>query len=48
MKAIRKAQRITADEIATKAATRVARTLNASRVAGMEISSEELSQAMVV
>jgi hypothetical protein len=44
MKAIRKAQQITVDEIAIVAATGVARALAARQVAGVELSSEELSQ----
>ena len=43
MKAIRKAQQITGGEIATVAATGVARALDARQAAGMELSSEELS-----
>ena len=43
MKAIRKAQQITVDEIAIVAATGVARALAARQVAGVELSSEELS-----
>ena len=44
MKAIRKAQQITVDEIATIAATGVARALEARQAAGVELSSEELAQ----
>jgi hypothetical protein len=44
MKAIRKAQQITVDELATIAATGVARALDARQAAGIELSSEELSQ----
>jgi hypothetical protein len=44
MKAIKKAQQITADEIAPVAATGVARALEARQAAGIELSSEELSQ----
>jgi lactobin A/cerein 7B family class IIb bacteriocin len=44
MKAIRKAQQITVDEIATIAATGVTRALDARQAAGVELSSEELAQ----
>jgi hypothetical protein len=43
MKAVGKAQQITVDEIATVAATGVARALEARRAAGLELSSEELA-----
>jgi hypothetical protein len=42
MKAIRKAQQMTVDEIATIAATRVARALAAHHAVGVALSSEEL------
>jgi hypothetical protein len=44
MKAIRTAQQMTVEEIATVAATGVARTLDARQAAGVALSSEELSQ----
>jgi hypothetical protein len=43
-KAIRKAPQITVDEIAIVATTGVARALATRQVAGIELSSEELSQ----
>jgi hypothetical protein len=43
MKATGKAQQITVDEIATVAATGVARALEARQAAGLELSSEELA-----
>jgi hypothetical protein len=43
-KAIRKAPQITVDEIAIVATTGVARALATRQVAGLELSSEELSQ----
>jgi hypothetical protein len=45
IKAIRKAQQITVAEMATIAATGITRALEARQAAGMELSSEELSQA---
>jgi hypothetical protein len=44
MKAARKAQQITVDEIAMIAAAGVARALDARQAAGAELSSEELAQ----
>jgi bacteriocin-like protein len=43
MKAIRKAQQITVDAIATTATTGVIRALDARQAAGVELSNEELS-----
>jgi hypothetical protein len=43
MKAIRKAQQITVDEIATIATAGVIRALDARQAAGVELSNEELS-----